>query len=687
MQLSSLVNEVNNVGEQRLRHLNRMGIFTVQDLIEHFPRDYDDRSDVKTIDDLCLNDINTFEGEIASKADTVRIRNMFITTVRIKDATGSVTGVWYNQKYLSNVFKPGQRYIFTGKYQSKYNKKQIVSPEYEPLDREEILSGGRIMPIYSTTRGISQKILRSLINDTLEKTKNQLVDFIPKQVRMENQLCDRNFAILNIHFPESDQSFFIARRRLVFEELFVLQAALFQMKSVIVEDRNGLIFDNIECEKEIVERLGFNLTNAQKKVIAEIKNDFKSGHVMNRLVQGDVGSGKTAVAMIAAYIAISNGYQGAIMAPTEVLATQHYKEFSRLFEKLGVEVVFLSGSMKKKEKTGSLEKILSGEAKMIVGTHAVIQDGVEFKNLGFVVTDEQHRFGVNQRILLSKKGKNPHVLVMTATPIPRTLALILYGDLDISIIDELPPGRKIIDTRAVNTSYHERIYSFIKKEIDKGRQAYVVCPAIEESETESDRKKTENVLNYAEKLSDDEFSDYRVGILHGKMKNSEKQEVMAAFVEGDIQVLVSTTVIEVGVNVPNSTIMLIENAEMFGLSQLHQLRGRVGRGSEKSYCILVTDSKNKVTSERMKVMQKTSDGFEISETDLRLRGPGEFFGTKQHGVPMLKIANLYKDMPILKEAQKAAEKIIKEDRGLAKEENLLLRQEAVKIFEDREIGI
>lgn len=683
MQLSSSVSEVHNIGRQRLLHLNNMGIFTVEDLIEHFPREYDDRSDTKTISELVPNEVNTFIGSIEGNADTIRIRNMVITRAKITDETAKVNAVWYNQPYLKNTFKSGQKYLFTGKYQHSYGKKEIISPEYEALDKGELLSGGRIIPVYSTTKGISQKIFRSLIKDTLEKTKNQLVDFIPKCIRMENKLCDRNFAVQNIHFPEDDNSFFISRRRLVFDELFVLQTSLLKMKSSVKDGKLGLIIKNEEAEKEITKAIGFELTNAQKKVIDEIKADFVSGKVMNRLVQGDVGSGKTVVAMITSFIAIKEGFQAALMAPTEVLAKQHYFSFKDIFEKFGIKVVYLSGAMKKKDKTEALQAVEDGNAQMIIGTHAVIQKGVVFKRLGFVVTDEQHRFGVNQRILLSQKGDNPHVLVMTATPIPRTLALILYGDLDISIIDELPPGRQEIDTRAVNSTYRSRIYTFIKKELDKGRQAYVVCPSIEERE----KRETEAVIEYAEKLMDYEFKNYKIAVLYGKMKNDEKQAVMKDFANGDIDVLVSTTVIEVGVNVPNATIMLVENAEMFGLSQLHQLRGRVGRGSEQSYCILVTDSKNKVTVERMKVMQKTRDGFVISETDLRLRGPGEFFGTRQHGLPMLKIANLYKDMDILKEAQAAAIKIIEIDSNLDQEDNRLLKEKTKRFFGNKEIGL
>ena len=536
--------------------------------------------------------------------------------------------------------------------------------------------------MYSSTSGISQKMLRSIIKDTLDYAGNQIHDFIPTSIRKKYKLCDRNYAVSNIHFPESNESFFIARRRLVFEELFMLQTALLKMKSSVNKGKSGIVFKNINCAKEILNALPFELTDAQKKVMREIVNDIKSGKSMNRLVQGDVGSGKTAVALVTAFIAIRNGYQSALMAPTEVLAGQHYEFISKILDSLGIKTVLLTGSLKKKEKEKALELIKSGEAKMVIGTHAVIQENVEFQKLGMVITDEQHRFGVRQRGTLSEKGENPHVLVMTATPIPRTLALILYGDLDISIIDHLPPGRQKIDTLSVNSSYHERIYSFIRKEVDRGRQVYIICPMIDEN----DKLDVQDVTTYTEKLKNEIFSDYSVECMHGKIKPQKKQEIMEEFAKNNINILVSTTVIEVGINVPNATIMMIENAERFGLAQLHQLRGRVGRGSEKSYCILVCDSKSKVAKERMNMMTKSSDGFEISEMDLKLRGPGEFFGTRQHGLPEMKIANLYKDMNILKEAQKASLEIINMDIE-NDDEYKLLKMELDKAFQVENINI
>lgn len=683
MQLSDSVLEINQIGEQRVKKLHNLGIFTVKNLIEHFPRDYDDRSEVRKISGLIANELNTFSAKITSSAENIRIRNKIITRVSVSDDTGTVHIVWYNQPYLKNSLLKGEEYLFIGKLSAGYGKKEIQSPEFEKTKNGEFFSGGRIIPVYATTSGLSQKILRSLIHDTLEKTKNQLVDFIPTWVRKKYLLCDRNFAILNIHFPQNNEDFFIARKRLVFEELFLLQSALLLLKSTWKEGKKGVIFEQTASYKQLEEKMPFLLTSAQKKVFEDILVDVTKGRVMNRLIQGDVGSGKTAVAMLAAFITIKNGYQAALMAPTEVLAKQHFESFSAMFAQFGIETALLSGSLKKKEKNQVLEKICSGEAAMVIGTHAVIQKTVIFKKLGIVITDEQHRFGVRQRGTLSDKGDNPHVLVMTATPIPRTLALILYGDLDISIIDELPPGRQKIDTMSVPSSYHERIYQFIKKEIEKGRQAYMICPMIEESETLD----VQSVINYMEELKEGVLKSLNMECLHGKMKPAEKQEVMERFASGKTQILVATTVIEVGINVPNATIMLIENAERFGLAQLHQLRGRVGRGSEKSYCILVCDSKTGVAKKRMKVMGQTSDGFEISEMDLKLRGPGEFFGTRQHGLPEMKIANLYKDIQILKEAQQAAQELMESKDRLQNEENKLFWKEMDDIFDNEQINI
>ena len=652
MLLNEPITAIKGIGEKKAQILNNLGIFTVEDIVEYFPRDYEDRSDVRKIDQLVEDEENTFFAWVDNMPENVHIGKMSITKVRLSDETGKINAVWYNQAFLKNAIKKDEYYIFTGIYRKKNGRREIISPEFEKAESKEILGAGRIVPVYHLTAGISQKVIRALVKKTLDSVKTQLPDFMPLDIRKKYCLCERNFAISNIHFPENSESFFIARKRLVFDELFILQMALFKLKGT-TKRNSGIIFKCDNVLEETQKALGFEFTNAQKKVTEEIINDVSKGVLMNRLIQGDVGSGKTAIAMAACLMAIKNGYQAALMAPTEVLASQHYEAFSAFFQKFGVEVCLLKGSLKKKEKDAAKESILSGKTKMVIGTHAIIQKDVEFKNLALVITDEQHRFGVKQRNVLTEKGTNAHVLVMTATPIPRTLALILYGDLDVSVIDELPPGRQEILTYAVNSSYHKRAYAFIRKEVENGRQAYMVCPMIEESDA-IEAKAVETMID---EVSQTDFKDLNVSVLHGKMKPDEKDAIMSDFAANKIQILISTTVIEVGINVPNATIMLIENAERFGLSQLHQLRGRVGRGKYQSYCILVTDSKSQITKERMKVMQKTNDGFEISETDLKLRGPGEFFGTRQHGIPQLKIANLYKDADMLSLSQEAAKEL------------------------------
>ncbi|HOA81502.1 MAG TPA: ATP-dependent DNA helicase RecG, partial [Defluviitaleaceae bacterium] len=656
MNLSDPVDILKGVGEQTRKKLNKLDIYSIEDLLYHFPREYEDRSKIIKINEIAFNESNTIIAKIASIPQNEKKGRLVITKVKIKDETGTIFAVWYGQAYLKKQFNINESYIFTGKVLYKYGKIQMESPEFERYDGKEVLSSGRIIPIYPATYKLSQKIIRQLIYQAIKETKNQLLEFLPKWIRKKYQIADYNYSILNIHFPESLEDFFVSRERLVFEELFILQTGLLRIKNKIKDNKRAIKFNDIEEVKDLIDNLPFKLTKAQIKVFDEIKKDMLSDKSMNRLIQGDVGSGKTVIAALALYIAVKNNYQGVMMAPTEVLASQHYQGLISLFEKENIKIGLLTGSLTKKNKELLLKEIEEGTINIVIGTHALIQEKVVFKSLGLVITDEQHRFGVAQRRLLFEKGSNPDVLVMTATPIPRTLALILYGDLDISIIDELPPGRQKIDTYCVDSSYRERIYKFIKKELDTGRQAYIICPAVEESEIEG----LQSVINYTEQIKN-EFKEYRVSFLYGKMKAKEKQKIMKDFLSGEIQILVSTTVVEVGVNVPNASIMLIENAERFGLSQLHQLRGRVGRSIHKSYCILITDSKSKIAKERMKVMEKTNDGFKISETDLHLRGPGEFFGTRQHGIPDLKIANLYKDIDILKKVQDASKELLKAD--------------------------
>ena len=675
MLLSDSIINIKNIGEERSKKLQKLGVFTVTDLIEYFPRDYDDRTNVCKIKDIELNKINTVKGKVISKPETMKIKHMSITKIRIDDGTGFLEIVWFNQPYLKNTIKYKSEYIFTGKIIQKYGRTQMETPDYEIIDDKELLSNGRIVPVYASTYKFSQKLFRDVINQTLNLVKDQIKEFLPDEIIKQNNLCDRAFAIENIHFPKDNKSFFMARRRLVFEELFLLQTKLLQLKGVI-EHKECNIYIKDKKIKPILDILPFSLTDAQNGVLKDIIDDLGKNKAMNRLIQGDVGSGKTVIAQILSYIAVNNGYQVAVMAPTDVLASQHFEGFKNIFEKLNIKCVFLSGNQKAKEKRENYMLIESGEAQIVIGTHAIIQDKVVFNNLGVVVTDEQHRFGVKQREILSKKGENPHTLVMTATPIPRTLALILYGDLDISIIDKLPPGRQKIDTIFVNSTYYPRIYNFIKKNADEKMQSYIICPMIEENE----KMELKAVLSYTEELKNEVFKEYNIECIHGKMKNNEKQEIMDRFYKGEIDVLVSTTVIEVGINVPNATIMIIENAERFGISQLHQLRGRVGRGSDKSYCVLVSDSKSKQSKQRLDTMVKHSDGFVLSEKDLELRGAGDFFGTRQHGIPDMKIANLYKDIEILKQVQKVSITLYRKDPMLEDNKNKFLKQKIDEFF-------
>jgi len=699
------ITKLTGVGPKRAQALRAAGINTVYDLINYFPRDYDDRSQVKTVDELIPGSVNTIRGEISGEPENINPprralgkRPLNITKAVLKDATGKLDLIWFNQPYLKKNFRTGQEYIFTGKVGLDFkNQLQMLSPDYEPCGETE-LSGGRIVPVYTTPKGFSQKTFRTLIFialGCLEKSEDEasyFCDNLPLAIRQANQLYDRKAALVNIHYPESNQAFLEARRRLVFEELFFMQMSLFTLKGANAKTPGMAFIDT--CFSAFANSLPFTLTDAQMRVLADITSDYERGVRMNRLIQGDVGSGKTAVAMTAAYMAIKNGYQAAIMAPTDVLALQHFKDFSHYFGPHGIETLLLTGSLTAKTKRETLTKIATVPAAMIVGTHALIQSGVEYAKLGLVITDEQHRFGVNQRFQLSKKGHTdetplPHTLVMTATPIPRTLALILYGDLDISVIDELPPGRQAIKTYCVDSRYRERIHIFIRNEAEAGRQAYIICPAIEEATYDNDvdthffntnasnpashGKATaiRNVLDYTQELSA-VLPDLNIACLHGRMKPAEKQQIMDSFKSGKTHALVSTTVIEVGVHVANANLMIIENAERFGLSQLHQLRGRVGRGDTQSYCVLLTDAKNKITTARMKAMTETTDGFRLAELDLAQRGAGDFFGTRQHGLPDFTIANLYRDMDILKVAQSAAHATYKGEITLSCEESKLL---------------
>ena len=670
--MSKDIRYLKGVGEKRAALFEKKGIRTVEDLLYYFPRSHEDRSEMKEIADCAEGETVCVSVTVFSPVSDVRVRkNLLISTMIVSDQTGALNVVWYNNKYVKGQFYTGDEYILYGKITRNRGKKEMVNPVFEKKGKERFT--GKIVPLYPLTEGLTQKILQSSMELAI-KDAGRLEEYIPAEMRDQYKIAELNYAMKNIHFPEDFESYNIARERFVFEELLVLQLALSGHKGENTR-LGGVVFDDVKCVKTFTDTLPFPLTNAQKRVLNEIMKDCKSGRVMNRLVQGDVGSGKTAVAAAAIYAAVKNGHQAAMMAPTEILATQHAETLAEFFKDTGINVALLNGSMKAKDKRLVYDMMLTGEADVIVGTHAIIQDKAEFKDLALVVADEQHRFGVEQRAKLAAKGNNPHMLIMSATPIPRTLALILYGDLDISIIDELPPGRKPVKTYAVGESMRKRVFAFLAKNVQEGMQAYVVCPLIEETE-KSDLQNAEELCAKLQSI----FPSFKVGLMHGRMKPKLKEEIMNEFVSGEIKILVSTTVIEVGVNVPNANMMIIENAERFGLSQLHQLRGRVGRGGEQAYCILMAHGNNEVTKKRMETMTISNDGFYISEQDLQLRGPGDFFGTRQHGLPEMKIANLFEDRDILAISQQAAKSILDEDPQLQSEKYRGLKKRADKII-------
>lgn len=681
MELYSNIDCIKNVGEKRKELLNRVGIYTVKDLIEYIPRDYADRSIITPLCDVLPGNEYTVRCRVVKRPEVILRGRLKVVKTEISDGSGTAEAVWFNMAYLKNTLDRKKEYYFTGKFDIKLGRLTVSAPDFEEVREQAAINSGRIVPVYHLTKNLNQKLLRRLIFETIKEIEPCIKEFLPNYILKEYCLAGRTEALKSIHFPSSNEGFLAARRRLVFEELLIMQLRLLNVKGIIKRKNCGFAFSFFEIDR-ILDALPFKLTEGQEQVIDEIIEDMKTNHPMNRLLQGDVGSGKTAVAMVCAYIAYINGTQTAVMAPTDVLATQHYYSFNKIFGKMGIRAVLLKGSLSAKEKREIRREIAEGEAHIVIGTHALIQDSVEFKELGLVITDEHHRFGVNQRKIFENKGKNPHILVMTATPAPRTLGLILYGDLDISTIKTMPEGRQAVNTSFVNSSYRERIYRFILKNVKEGRQAYIVCPMIDEN----DKTELKSVKEYVKALEDTCLRELRTGMVHGKMKPKEKQAVMDSFSAGEIDVLVATTVIEVGINVPNAAVMLIENAERYGLSQLHQLRGRVGRGEFKSYCILVSDKKNEEVKKRLGAMVKSSDGFELSEEDLVLRGPGDFFGTRQHGLPEFKIANLYRDMDILKEAQKCAFEIYEKDPLLNLAENKDLKdriEEVFSLYEDK----
>lgn len=674
-ELNKDVQYVKGIGPKRAYKLNKLGIFTLKDLIYYFPRQFEDRNNLKKIAQLDNDEKATIKAVITGIETSSPKKGMTLTKVCVKDETSCAKLVFFNQPHIKNAFRVGDMVLVFGKVKKSYKNVELTSCEIEFFTKSP-KNTCKVMPIYPLTYGVTNKEIMSIMKTVLDSEELKIKEYLPINIIKKYNLCSIDYAIKNIHSPQSKDSLKVALYRIIFEEFLILQMGLFLFKSGI-NDCKGIKFNKNKNLDNIRSSLPFKLTKAQSRALNEIIDDMASDKIMNRLVQGDVGSGKTVVALLSLANCVLNGYQGALMAPTEILAEQHYAYLSDTLEEFNINVELLVGSCTKKQKENILKRVKNNEIDILIGTHALIEDTVEFNNIGLVITDEQHRFGVRQRSRLSDKGKNPDIIVMTATPIPRTLALILYGDLDISIIDELPPGRQPIETMAIDKKKRERVYNnLVRDEVQKGRQVYIVCPLVEESEAIEAKAATELV----EELKSQYFSDLRVGLLHGKMKSSEKDNIMKMFKNKEIDILVSTTVIEVGVNVPNATLMIIENSERFGLAQLHQLRGRVGRGVHKSYCILIYASKSEVCRQRMSIMEETNDGFKISEKDLEIRGPGEFFGTRQHGIPELKVANIFKHMKILKLAQQEARYILGEDKNLNFEENKLLKNEIFDKF-------
>ena len=645
--LSDPITILKGVGPSKAKQFAALNIYTLEDLICHFPRGYEDRTRIVTIEDLQPDTPACFKAMVMNTPHTAHIRKgLDLTKVQVADCTGRLNLTFFNQKFTTDKLQYGREYIFYGTLTSDNFGNSMTSPVFEELSSQPVMTR-RVMPIYPLTAGLSNGVMLKTIQQALAIC-DPPAEVLPESVRRQYGILPADRAYRIIHEPASMEEAELAKKRLIFEEFFIFSAGLSLMRAARAGKQTPP-YKNTDLT-EFYHALPFSLTGAQQRAIADIAADMTRGTPMNRLVQGDVGSGKTMVAAAAAYLAIRNGKQAALMAPTEILAEQHCRGLTKLLEPLGIRVCLLTGGLTQKNKQLTREAIAKGEYDLVVGTHALVTDTTQFQNLGLVVADEQHRFGVAQRSKLSEKGNDPHLLVMSATPIPRTLAIIMYGDLEVSILDELPPGRQQVDTFLVNESYRARLNGFIRKQVEEGHQCFVVCPAVEENEGMDLKAATV----WAETLQKTVFPDLRVALLHGQMKGSEKDAVMASFARGEQDVLVATTVIEVGVDVPNATLMVIEDADRFGLSQLHQLRGRVGRGSAKSYCILKSDNKNMETRSRLKALCATTDGFKIAEEDLKLRGPGDFFGSRQSGMPVFRVANLSCDIATLKQAQQAS---------------------------------
>lgn len=663
--------ELKGVGEKTEKLFQKIGITTAEELLRYYPRTYDIYEEPVEIASAEEDKTVSIRATIATGIYINQIRNLQVLTTTVADASGRLPVAWFNAPYLRGTLKKGSVFILRGRIIRKKGRPQMEHPEiFTPAAYEEIIHS--MQPVYGLTKGLSNKMITKLVHQILD-TRPLHGEYLPEEIRERYQLADANYAIRTIHFPKNMQELLTARKRLVFDEFLLFVLAIQLLKEKTEEAPNTFSMKPVWTTEEIIEGLPYDLTGAQKNVWHEIERDLSGHKLMSRLVQGDVGSGKTVIAFLAMVLSAENGFQSALMVPTEVLANQHYEGFLRLMEEQNIascHPVLLTGSTTARQKREIYQKIADGEVNVIIGTHALIQERVEYKNLGLVITDEQHRFGVRQREALTTRGNPPHVLVMSATPIPRTLAIILYGDLDISIIDELPAKRLPIKNCVVGTSYRPKAYSFIEKQVQMGRQAYVICPMVEESEG----LEAENVTDYARKLQEILPGEIKVEILHGKMKPKEKNRIMEAFASGEIQVLVSTTVVEVGVNVPNATVMMVENAERFGLAQLHQLRGRVGRGEHQSYCIFIQGNNEENTSKRLKILNESNDGFYIAGEDLKLRGPGDLFGIRQSGLMEFKIGDIYNDAGILKNASEAAGEILALDFDLILPQHKALKE-------------
>lgn len=672
MKLDTDIKYLKGVGERRAAMLSRLGVSDVNALVRLYPRVYEDWSRIKNINEAQIGEICCIKGIVGSPVRKNLIRKgLTLYKTEITDGSGIMGITIFNSRFAAEKLTEGDEFLFFGRVGGNLYRKEMNSPEIEPAEGAD-----RIRPIYPQTHGLNSKMIEKLVRTALTECRDELVDPIPLWLREKYCLMNLPDSLWNIHFPKSPDYLEEARRRLIFEELLILQLGLEKMR-LQTQKNAGAIIER-DFSDEYFSHLPFSPTGAQRRAVKEAMRDMMSGRQMNRLLQGDVGSGKTAVAAALVYSAAKNSMQSALMAPTEVLAEQHYKTFLKLFEGCSINVELLTGSDTAAQKRRKKEALKAGEIDLLIGTHAIIQSDVEFNSLALVITDEQHRFGVEQRNALGEKGKNPHLYVMSATPIPRTLALIIYGELDISILDELPPGRQKIETYAVTSELRQRAYNYVKKHLDAGRQGYIICPLVDEGESDTELA---SAVKYADELQRGDFRGYTVGLMHGKMRSVDKKKVMESFSKGETQLLVSTTVIEVGVDVPNAVIMVIENAERFGLSQLHQLRGRIGRGQYKSTCILITDAKNDTAQRRMKVMETTTDGFKIADEDLRLRGPGEFFGSRQHGLPEMKIADMLEDRSTLEETQRAAKEIMARDPELSSPESADLKNEIQRLFD------